>query len=1039
MQKMNLTKISIERPTLVVVVFSLLIFLGALSYTFLNYELVPKFTPPVITVTTVYPGASPDQVESAISKPIEDALASIENIDELKSISQENFSLVRLELKTGSDVHISLQEAERKLAMILPDLPQDARQPLLSRFDFDDLPVMRMGVSSSLKDEEFYALLKNNVVPEISQIEGVAQVRILGGREKEVHVNLLVHKMHSLKISALQVIKAIRMANLDIPAGSLQDDEQNLFVRLSGKFTSLDELENVSVAERMGRHIRLSDIAIVEEATKDISVISRINDEQDVGLDIKKQGDANAVEMSALVRQKINYFEHKYQNENLKFQIVQDTSEFTLAAANAVIEDLGLAVLLVSLVMLLFLHSMRNALIVLVSIPTSIVSTFIVMYLLGYSLNLLSLLALSLAIGILVDDSIVVIENIYRHIEMGKSKVNAAYEGRMEIGFTAISITLIDVVVFLPIVFATGMVADLLRQFSVVIITSTLMSLFVSFTMVPWLTSRFGKLSRVTGKSQLTRFVLNFEKSIDALIRKILIALEWSFGHKRFTFLLAFLLLLASISLILFGFIGLEFTKSGDRGEFLVELELPKGTSLSKTNDISRQVEKMIQSHPDVVSVYSTVGITSSGRIEFNTSNLAELTVTLIDKTKRSYSGSAFARTVKLELEKRIPGLRIRPIDINILGLRDDDAVQVTLMGNNPALLDSISDSVVQLLDQIPGAVEIQKSTGTSSREMMVKVDQNKIEKFGLNAARVGTEMRTSFTGNTDAKYQSDQNEYDINVRLASFSRSNENDLKSLSFLNDKGHLIKLNQFAAFEEALSPAALERTNRSSSVTIKSQVIGKPAGTIGNSLAQSLKKSELPEEISYLFGGQTKRTREGLRTMGIAFGISILLVYFILVALYDSYYYPLVVLFSIPLAIIGALLALALAKQALSIFSIMGLIILVGLVGKNAILVVDFTNNLRLKGIELKAALIEATKLRFRPILMTNITMVIGLLPIALASGAGSEWKNGLAWALIGGLSSSMFLTLIIVPIVYFSFEKVIDKAGVKRIKKMKVGN
>ena len=1036
---MNLTKISIERPKLAIVLFSLVIFLGIISYLYLSYELVPKFNPPVLTVTTIYPGASPAEVENKVSIKVEDVLSSLEHLDQISAFSYENFSLIRLEMRAEADIEEALQSAQRKIQLLPAQLPASAQAPTLSKFDFDDLPVMRLAVFSSLSGMDLSKFAKDRIQPAFARIPGVAEVRLLGEDIREIRIEADPERMELHHTSILQIVQAVNKANLEVPAGKIESDDTQSFIRLSGRFDDLDELRELIVSknEQYGFQVRLKDVADVVDAAKEIKVLSRINGRNALGIDIKKQSDANAVEMSDLVRERLRALESEHRNIDLTFEIAADTSEFTVQAANAVMEDLGLAVILVALVMLLFLHSIRNSLIVLISIPTSIISTFVVMYLMGYSLNLLSLLGLSLAIGILVDDSIVVIENIYRHIEMGKDKVRAAYEGRMEIGFTAISITLVDVVVFLPIILSSGLVADLLRQFSVVIVSSTLMSLFVSFTLVPLLASRFAKLELLKDHGIFGSFLTGFESFINAIIEFIIGLLKWAFGHKAVTLSLAFILFCASLGLIFSGFIGVEFVKSGDRSEIMVELELPKNATIRETNRLTRQVENYLLSIPDIITVFTNVGITSSGKIEFNTSNLAEISIKLIDKTKRNYSTSFLSRKIKLDLESTIPDLRVNPVEINIIGLRDDDAVQVTFLGETLEELVAVSEKIYRIMDDIPGIIEIKNSLGQSNSELSVEIDRTKMDFLGIDLPQVAGTIRTAFNGNQDAKYAERGEDYDINIILDAFDRQSVNDIEKLTVLNKKGQTIPFKQFVHIEEKPGPALRERTNRASSVTLKSQVIGRPAGSVGSELRQQLEEINLPANVTYFFGGQTKRTMEGVLTMITAFAISIILVYVVLVALYDSYYYPFVVLFSIPLAIVGALLALALAKQSLSIFSILGLIMLVGLVGKNAILVVDFTNNLREDGLELKDALIEATRLRFRPILMTNITMVIGLMPIALAQGAGSEWKNGLAWALIGGLSSSMFLTLIIVPVIYYLVVRGLERMGVQWGQKVKV--
>ncbi len=1018
---MDITRLSIERPIAIIVFYILITLLGIYTYSRLNYELVPRFTPEVITVATVYPGAGPESIEDNISKPIEDALSSVENVDVMVSTSRDNFSLVRLELVPGTDVDLTVQDVQRKIAAIAGELPDDARTPSISRFDFDDLPVMRVGMSSTMTPVDFSRLARDQIVPALSRLEGVAEVRLLGGREKEVRVDVDNDKLNAYGLTILQVIQAIRVANTDVPIGTLSTRGSVRTLKFSGQFGSVDEIRNTPIVHPRTRvNIPLKDVADIFESIRDQRVISRVNGKSSLGLDIKKRGGANAVEMSKRVSAEVQRLTDEYREQQLAFTISQDTSEFTLEAANAVMKDLGFAIFLVSLVMLLFLHSFRNSLIVLLSIPTSILTTFIFMFVLGYSLNLLSLLGLSLAIGILVDDSIVVLENIYRHFEMGKNRVEAAYEGRMEIGFTAVSITLIDVVVFLPIIFSSGLVADLLRQFSVVILISTLMSLLVSFTLAPLLVSRFGKLEVIRPGSVLGRLVIGFEGMINAFSRFMSRLLQKAMDHRIVTLSLATVLLTGSIYLIFGGFIGIEFIKGGDRGEFLLELELPSGTSLDKTDKISRLVEGHLAEVPEITGIFTTVGITSSGRVEVSTENLAELSVKLIDKRRRTRSAAEIARQIKLDLESVIPGVRIRPIDINILGLRDDDAVQVSVATGDTEKLYILADQVEAILGDVLGVVEVTSTAAGNDIETRFVPDRDLMQSLSVNPVYAGATLRTAVNGNTDNNLHDEDSEIPIHIQLQRRDKADPAELLDMSVINEKGQPVKLKQFITLQDIRSPGVLERTNRTPSVTIKSQVIGRTGGQVNQEFRQKLNDLENTENVYFIFGGQTKRTLEGLSTMLVAFAASILLVYFVLVVLYNSFVYPLVVLFSIPMALIGALLALALTMEALSIFSILGLVMLVGLVGKNAILVVDFTIRLQQDGMEMKKALIEATRLRFRPVLMTNLSMIIGLIPIALAAGAGSEWKNGLAWVIIGGLSSSMLLTLIIVPVVYTLF-------------------
>ena len=1026
---MNITKLSIERPVVLIVVFSLLMIMGIFSYLQLNYELVPKFNPPVITVVTIYPGAQAKEVENDISIPIENALSALPNIDVITSTSRDNFSLVKLEMKSGTPVEPSLNEASRKLLSITRDLPGAAEPPVLTRFDFNDLPIIRLSAFSDLSALGMSEFCRDEVIPKLSQLPGIADIKLLGSVEQEVVVNVSKARLAQTHTTILQVLQAVGKGNVRVPAGDVSSESIELSAVFQSKFQSLDALRNVVIFENEKYNIvvRLKDVADVQMIESQPETISRLNGQSAVSMEIKKTADANAVEVSRAVIKELDLLEKQYSGQQLQFEIAQDTSVFTLQAAKSVTEDLMLAVVLVSIVMLVFLHSLRNALIVFIAIPTSILSTFVIMSLLGYSLNLLTLLGLSLAIGILVDDSIVVIENIYRHLTMGKKAPEAALIGRMEIGFAAVSITLIDVVVFLPIVFTQGMVSDLLRQFSVVIVASTLMSLLVSFTLVPYFASRLHK--RFSGTQKNFAIFRRLDEGLDSFVGQITALLKWSF---RFPWVVGFViisLLAGSIGLIIGGWIGIEFTKAGDRSEFIVELSFKPGTPLNLTDQFTQKAENLALAYPGVQSVFTSVGTTSSGRIVSNSSHLSEMYVQLVDKSHRTYKTSEFARHLKYHLMEEIPGLDARPIEINIIGLRDDDAVQFTILTKNDSLGTQVATDLTELLDQIPGTIEVQSSLSSGTASLVITPERSRMEALNLEPARVGGALRTMINGHDDFSFSNADQEVPILIRLQRQDIQSVADLKAISLLNAKGNHVALDQFAQVEDQSLPDQLERTNRINSISVKSQVFGRPGGSVGREFRKAVEKYGLPNDVSILYGGATKRTQEGLVSMAGALAVSILLVYSILAVLYNSFTYPLVILFSIPLAIIGAFLALALSGEALSIFSIMGLIILSGLVGKNAILVVDFTNNLRKQGgYGIQEALLKATELRFRPILMTNLTMIVGLLPIALSAGAGSEWKNGLAWALIGGLSSSMFLSLIVVPLIYQSLENVISKIG-----------
>ncbi len=1029
---MNLTALSIRRPSLIIVVFAVLTFMGVASYLSLPIELVPKFDPPVITISALYPGASPAEVENAVARPLEDAVASTEGVQLIQVGSNEGICFIALELSPEVDVEKTVQELQRRINQLLPGLPREVRPPVVNKFAFSELPVMRIAVRSNLAGTAFYDVVRDRLLPEMAQIRGVAQITILGGEAREVKVNVRRDRLEQYGLSLLHIAQVIQASNLEFPTGKVVSGDTQMRIRLRGKIGTLDELRQLVVGRsRQGGLIYLSDVAEVEDGSREPEVFCRFNGEPVLALEVRKQGDANAVEMSRALRHKMAQLEQSYRREGVRFEIISDGTVFIRQATDAVIHDLLMAVVLVAAVMLLFLHSLRNAAIVLVSIPTSIVSTFVMMKVMGYSINMMSLLGLSLSIGILVDDAIVVIENIYRHLEMGKNRVQAAYDGRREIGFTAISITLVDVVVFLPIIFTTGIVPNLLRQFCMTVLVATLMSLFVSFTLVPWLASRVGKLHRFQGRNWAGRLVLRFEAFLDKMAGGFVRALHWALRrgrHKALVILIALGLTGGAIWLVSAGFIGSAFIDAGERGEFLIEVELPKTASLSQTDAVMREVEAWLCQQPYVVRLFSTVGTTTRS-FGLSASYVGEIAVELAPYPirPRHLTTDIFARKAKLELEEKIVGAQIRVSPVDILGL-SFSPIEVRVNGPDLDSLLAMSDAVMRAMASVPGCVEITPSIQTGNPEVQVIVNRQRMAEYGLTMAQLGLTLQTAYSGNTDARFRDGSREYPIRISLDAFDRRSAEDIRNLTLTTPIGTLVAIRQFAEVRESFGPTRLERRDRLPSIQFSASVIGRSIGTVAREVKAKVMALPLPPGAHFHFGGDLRRQEQGIGTMSFALWTSLVLVYLVMVALYDNWMYPFVVLLSIPLSVIGAFLAMALAQQNLTVFTGLGLLMLVGLVGKNAILVVDFANQLRQRGMGLTQALLQATRLRFRPVLMTNISMIIGLLPLALSTSAGSAWKVGLAWAIIGGLSSSMVLSLIFVPVVYALFDRLLVRLG-----------
>lgn len=1017
---MSITELSIKRPLLITVIFVTLILFGFISYKTLNYNLLPKFETNVIMVQTTYRGAASDEVESSVTKPLEEAVSSIEGVDMISSSSQEGLSLITVTLKSGFNVINAQQDAERKVNQIKSRLPDDIDDPVVSRLSLDDLPILKVSATSKIPQTELYDFIDLQVKPLLTNVAGVAQVNIIGGNEREIEVYLDNDKLQTYNISSSAVNQVIASSGVSYPAGSIKTDQTRFSLRLDAKLKRVEDIRNLILRENTnGSRILLKDVATVTDSQTEPTTLNRINGKPAIGIQIMKQTDANAVEVSKGAKAALAKIKASYPSKDFNYEIASDQSVYTLASADAVMHDLYLAIIIVGVVMVLFLHSLRSSLFVLVAIPSAMIPTFILMWVFGFSLNLMTLMALSLVVGILVDDSIVVLENIYRHLEMGKNKREASLEGRNEIGFTAMAITLVDVVVFLPLSLAGGLIGNILKEFSLVIVFSTLMSLFVSFTLTPLLASRWGKLEILNKNTLWGKLNLGFESMIDKLRDMYVTALKWSLSHKRYVFIGIILLFVGTFTLLGKGFVGASFIGNADRGELSIQLDLAPETPLIQTNQAVAKVEKMLLERPEVTNVFSNVGTQASVIGNSSNSNLAEITVTLVDKHDRKISTDEFGQIMR-DTISRIPGLSVNiqpisatgnaqaPIQIAVKGTVTDDVVKAAAI-------------VKQIVTKVPGTDYVKYSTKSPKTEVAINIDRDKMAKLGLSIPDVGSAVQLAFQGNNNTKYKDKGEEYGINIVFDKSDKQSIENVRNLTLRNSRGAIVKLTDFANITEIVGQSILERTDRLSSIKINSAAVGRPSGTIVEDIKKELAKTKLPEGVIIDYLGDAKNQGDAFGSLGLAMGIGILLVYLIMIALYESVVYPFVVLFSIPVAMIGAILALALTMNSFTIFAILGLIMLLGLVCKNAILIVDFTNHLKSEGLSVKDALIEAGKERLRPILMTTLAMIFGMLPIALASGAGAETKNGMAWVIIGGLTSSMILTLILVPSVYMVIE------------------
>jgi hydrophobic/amphiphilic exporter-1 (mainly G- bacteria), HAE1 family len=1017
---MKLTEVAIRRPAFMTMVFVALAVLGVFGYSRMGVDLLPKMDWPIVSVVTVYPGAGPKEIESLVSKPLEEAVSGVSNLDNVRSYSYEGVSVLVAQFSFTANVDEVTNEVQRKIEQNRSKLPKDAEAPRISKSDLNAFPILRVSVTGQMDPRELYQFTKDKIKTELEQVEGVSAVSILGGREREIRVEVDNDKLQAYGLSILQISQALARENLDFPTGKIDESLNQYIVRIAGKFHSVDEIRNMALLSGPSGTVYVRDIADVKDTYKENYTISRLNGESSIALAIQKQSDANSVRTSDLVHRAMTEMESRF-DHRISFTVAQDITDFTRHSLSEVQRDLFLAILMVAVVLFLFLHSARNSLIVLLSIPTSLITTFFFMWLFGYTLNLMSLMALALVIGILVDDSIVVLENIHRHLEKGEPPVKAAIEGRSEIGFAAIAITLVDVVVFLPISLVGGLVGRIFSEFGITVVVSTMLSLLVSFTLTPMLAAKWSRLVHHAKESWLGRFIHAFEQWQVRLAGRYERGLAWALDHRKTIIAGSGALLAASLLLVPAGFIGTEFITEADRGDFAVNLDMPLGTTIEKTDEGTREVESIIAQLPEVERYLSTVGKQQSQWKNVEQSNVGQVQVRLVDKSQRRRSTQEVMQVIQ-DRVAGIPGLKTSFATIGMWGSANVSPLQVEVIGSDLEEVVRFAERVSTILANSKGTVDVVSSWEEGKPEVKIEVDREKITQMGLTLGEVALAVRTAIEGDVATKYQEGDTEYDTRVVLMKKDRVRAEDIGRITLLNHYGRPVQLNQVARVISGKGPSEIQRKDRERLVTVAANLSGEvPLGQATAAVEQAIQQNGIPDGIKVFYGGDAENMRDMFRDMMIALGLAVLFVYMIMVSLFESYMHPLTIMFSLPVALVGALGSLAITGMTLSMFSMIGIIMLMGLVTKNAILLVDFTNTLRARGLEMRDALLESGRTRLRPIIMTTATMVFGLMPLALALGAGAEMRQSMSVVVIGGLISSTLLTLVLVPVMYTYME------------------
>ena len=1045
---MGITRFSINRPLTMLMIILGLVVMGYRSLNEMQVDRYPAVDFPFVTVVTVFPGAGPEDVEDLVVMPIEDAVAGISGIDQIMSVSQEGLGYVIVAFEEGISGDQAAIDVERQVATVRGSLPAEAFDPSVIKADIDAMPIMQIVLNGPQGQDELYRIALDEIKPRLQSVKGVASVSVSGGRERQIQVQPDPSKLVAYGISLETVQQAVTLNNLSFPAGSIEEGRQKTTIRSVGEFTSLEEIENVVVAggpspntgEDAGGLVYLRDVALVKEGFEDTSQILRFNGVDGVNITVVKTSDANTVELADAVRKVIGEIGDELP-AGAKLVIVVDDSSFTREAVAAVQEDLILAILITGLVMLLFLHTIRSTFIVVLAIPTSIMSTFLVMWALGFSLNTLTLLALTLTIGILVDDSIVVLENTERHLKMKKTPKQAALDGRAQIGLAAITISLVDVAVYVPVAFTSGIVGQFFKSYGITIATAVLFSLFVSFTLTPMLASRWMRdesqprpkargLGKVFGillwpvNRAWKGFIYVWEAAFEALTTLYAATIRFvlkNFLTQSLAVVIAAVALAGGLYMVVGGVVGTEFFPQEDDSKLTVSIEMPAGTNLGTTDEAARDAERIIlEQVPETVSILTTVG--GGGGSFFGaggTAKSASIIVQVVDKNERDRSTTDIINALRPEL-KKIPEANLSLELAAIMGGASGGAVQVVVSGEDPDVLIDLANQVEAVVRSVPGTTDILNTDAAQSPEARILVDRDRALDQGLSPAQVASTLRTALSGTDGGKFKREgATDTDIVLRMDEAARKDLDQLLQLPMGYHSGQEVRLHQVSTVERDLAPAVINRTDRQRQLTVTAGATGRASGDVSNDVEAAIQSTiDVPAGYTIKLSGMAEAQQESFQDLFSALALGIVLIYMLLVALFQSWLHPLAIMFSLPVAVVGAFGGLWLTGNTLNMMSMLGIILLTGIVTKNAVLLVDFTNELRReKGYRRKEALAEAGRLRLRPILMTTGALVFAMLPILLGKGAGAESRAPLAAVVIGGNITSTMLTLILVPVVY----------------------
>jgi len=1016
---MNIANISIKRPVFITVIMIALTILGYVNYEKLVLNDMPNADIPYVSVMVTEPGATPQEIETKITKKVEESAQKISGVENITSTVTEGVSQTTIQFDLSKDAEVAAQEVRDKISRVRGELPTDANDPVISKFDMSASSILSIVVYGLEDNQELSDIVDSTIKPKLYAVSGIGSVDISGEDTREIHIKLDNNKLISYGLTTSDIVNSIKSDNIDQSSGKVTDGNNEISITTNSKIQKVEDFKSILVTKKNGTEIRLKDVAKVENAFEEKTSLAFYQGNKSIGIDIVKQSGANTVEVAKNVKSILNEIKGSLP-EGVHVDIVSDNSESIQNTVDGVKETIIEGCILAVIIVFLFLNEWESTLISALSLPISIITTFICMKLMNFSLNTMSLMGLSLAVGLLIDDAIVVIENIVRHLHMGKGPLEAARDATSEIGFAVIATTSAVIAVFLPIAMIDGMLGKYFIEFALTIVFSMAVSLFVSFTLVPMMASKMLKNDKKESKTFIGKFFKWFNKKFDILAEKYSYFLVKTLHHRVLILVACAIMFVISIGLA--STLGFTMMPSTDKGQVTVSANFDSGITLDTATQKNKQFEEIIRSkYPEVKFMYSTMSKSKTS-----------IKVELVDKSKRKESSREIAERLRADLNG-VPGTQVTVSAASMGGGGGSKDITYNLVSDNREKLKEFAEKIKEEMSKDPNARDVSSNNKSGTPVVKMEVDRDKAADLGVNSSDVASTLATLFNGSTVTKYNGGENRYDVKVSIEDGQRKDLDALDGIYVSGSNKTQIPITQVTKKVVGTTSSELHRYDRKAQIEISCNVTGVSSGTFQSQYMQKI-QSELPEGISLSLGGMNAMMQKSMVSLLLAIVLSILFLYLVMAAQFESFIDPAAIMFALPLAIIGAMLGLFIFGSEISMTALIGIVMLMGLVSKNGILLIDAAKERIKEGMPINEALKEAGLVRLRPIIMTTLAMIFGMIPSAVSTSSGSEMSAPMSQAIIGGLITATILTLVVVPIAYTLLDDLKNKFKKIRHKK-----